>query len=252
MTADIWEKLQRVSFDEAGAAFSFTDRLARENGWTKSFALRVVEEYRRFAYLAVTEGGATPSDEVDQAWHLHMTYTRHYWGAFAEALGAPLHHEPTKGGSIEREKFSAQYEKTLKDYRRVFRTEPPADIWPPASTRFGEAPFMRRLNVRRHFIVPKWRVAAAAFLSAGLAALGVLFGARANADEGAVTTAKNWIDAHPFESVALFLIFALFLAVAVSNRGKGKGGSSSSGCSGGDFGGHDTGGDSGCGGCGGD
>lgn len=260
MVGDIWQNLKGLSFGEQGAALSFTERLARENGWTKGFAARVVEEYRRFAFLAATEGGATPSDEVDQAWHLHMTYTRHYWGAFAEALGAPLHHEPTKGGVCEREKFAAQYEKTLADYRRVFRTEPPADIWPPAAMRFGEAPFMRRINMRRHFIVPKWRIAAAAALAAGIAALGAIEGARARAEEGAVETARNWIESHPVEFVAGFIAFAFLLYLLSPGRGKGRRGeaTTSSGCgggeSGGKHGGHDSGcgSDSGCGGCGGD
>ena len=32
-----------------------------------------------------------PSDEVDQAWHLHLVYTRSYWGEFCpNVLGKPL------------------------------------------------------------------------------------------------------------------------------------------------------------------
>ena len=88
-----------------------TQRLARDNGWTFEFAERVVEEYRRFAFLAKTAGHpVTPSDEVDQMWHLHLTYTRSYWDDFCgRVLEAPLHHDPTQGGRAEGEKFDDWY-----------------------------------------------------------------------------------------------------------------------------------------------
>ena len=82
----LWNRLQACHPDDVEADFPFSARLARDNGWSKSFAGRVVVEYLRFAYLSrLGEGIVTPSDEVDQAWHLHLTYTRHYWGPFKEA-----------------------------------------------------------------------------------------------------------------------------------------------------------------------
>ncbi len=46
------------------------------------------DEYRRFAFLAATAGHpVTPSDAVDQAWHLHLTYSRDYWDRFCPLLG---------------------------------------------------------------------------------------------------------------------------------------------------------------------
>ena len=82
----------------------------------------------------------TPSDEVDQAWHLHLTYTRSYWDGLCDAvLGRALHHGPTKGGQAEGDRFENQYERTLASYRAAFGEEPPEDIWPPSAVRFGEA-----------------------------------------------------------------------------------------------------------------
>ncbi|MEZ6192343.1 MAG: hypothetical protein R3C45_13785 [Phycisphaerales bacterium] len=51
----------------------------------------MVNEYRRFCYLAIAAGHTvTPSDEVDQAWHLHLLYTRDYWEDFCpNVLGTP-------------------------------------------------------------------------------------------------------------------------------------------------------------------
>src|SRR5947199_354356 len=78
-------------------------------------AARAIEEYRRFAFLAVAAGHpVSPSDAVDQVWHLHLLYTRSYWVQFCgEVLGKPLHHEPSTGGGGEAAKFDAWYGQTL-------------------------------------------------------------------------------------------------------------------------------------------
>ena len=44
------------------------------------YAERVVAEYKRFVFLLVcSDQMLAPSEDVDQVWHLHMTYTRSYW-----------------------------------------------------------------------------------------------------------------------------------------------------------------------------
>ncbi len=124
------------------AVLSFRDRLARENRWSPAYAKRVIREYYRFCFLAMTAGHeVTPSDQVDQAWHLHLTYTRDYWQRFCpDVLGAPLHHGPTAGGQDERARYYDQYAETLKSYQEAFGEAPPPDIWSPAADRFGEQP----------------------------------------------------------------------------------------------------------------
>ena len=106
--ADLYRRIEEFPLDEPGGAFPFTARLARENGWSQDYANRVVGEYKRFALLAVAAGhSVTPSDQVDQAWHLHLTYTQSYWTRFCpEVLGKPLHHNPTQGGAAEQTKFN--------------------------------------------------------------------------------------------------------------------------------------------------
>jgi hypothetical protein len=122
---------------------------------------RVFEEYRRFAFLAVVAGHpVTPSDAVDQAWHLHLLYTRSYWEDFCpHVLQRPLHHHPTAGGPRERVKFQGWYRSTLASYRRYFGSEPPVDIWPAVEQRFGDDIAFVRVNTRRHWILrrPAWR-----------------------------------------------------------------------------------------------
>jgi uncharacterized protein (TIGR04222 family) len=159
MLADKKALLDRVmafEIDEPGVDLTFERRLARENGWTLEFAQRVTREYKRFAFLAVAAGHpVTPSDEVDQAWHLHLTYTQSYWQRFCtETLGMPLHHHPTRGGSAEGDKFLAWYKQTLASYAECFDHPAPSDIWPDAEQRFQVAGFVR-LDRRRHWVIAK-------------------------------------------------------------------------------------------------
>ncbi len=152
-------RLERFSIGPTDAALTFTQRVARENGWSLAFAERVEREYKRFVYLAMTAGHpVTPSDEVDQCWHLHLTYTRSYWDEMCgEVLGRPLHHGPTAGGAAESRKYREWYENTLASYEREFGTPPPRDIWPSADQRFYAR--YRRVELGQHVVVSRGVVA---------------------------------------------------------------------------------------------
>lgn len=151
------ERVEAFALDQAGASLPFTSRLAREQGWSHAFAGRVATEYKRFVVLAIEAGHpVTPSVQVDQAWHLHLVYTRSYWqGLCREVLGQDLHHEPTTGGGAETAKFVDWYSRTLESYRRIFREEPPADIWPAPERRFAEAPKARWVDEAKFWLLPK-------------------------------------------------------------------------------------------------
>ncbi|WP_017671859.1 hypothetical protein [Blastomonas sp. AAP53] len=158
----IWRALAAMRIEPEGAALSFTRRLARENGWSRHHAEAVMEEYRRFLYLAATGTDmVTPSDQVDQAWHLHLAYTRHYWEELcARIIGRPLHHGPTAGGSAEGRKYRSLYAATLQRYRDTFGSEPPSDIWPPSDLRFGVR--YQWVDRSRHYLLARRHVALAA------------------------------------------------------------------------------------------
>ena len=172
---ELWERIAAHRFDDTSARLTFTARLARENGWSIGRAVRVVDEYRRFVFLAVTAGHpVTPSEDVDQAWHLHLAYTRDYWQTFCrEVLRTPLHHGPTRGGSAEADRYDEQYRRTLAAYAATFDAPPPDDVWPPAERRFGADLAWRRVNVARHWVIPKptWVAGRPRRRAAGLAAL---------------------------------------------------------------------------------
>lgn len=155
--AALRERLAAYRIDDPQAAFPFSARLARENGWTRGHTLRVLEEYHRFLYLAMTAGHpVSPSQQVDEAWHLHLLYTRSYWEDLVpHVLGRPLHHGPTRGGGAERAKFDDWYARTLASYRAAFGAEPPADIWPAPEARFAPAAPTRQVSTATHWVIRK-------------------------------------------------------------------------------------------------
>lgn len=146
----LFDRIMGLEIDEPGAELTFARRLARENGWRMCYAERVIVEYKKFLFLASAAGHVvSPSEQVDQAWHMHLTYTRSYWSELCGAvLGQPLHHSPTKGGSGEQNKFIDLYNQTLSSYRRLFGGVPPTDIWPAAEQRFGDDLQHVRVNTR--------------------------------------------------------------------------------------------------------
>ncbi len=157
---ELLERIEAFSFDEPGTSFTFAQRLARENGWSGTFTRRVLREYGRFTFLAMTAGHPVcPSESVDQAWHQHLTFTQNYWEDYCgKVLGAPLHHGPTRGGSKEEVKHHDMYARTLASYREAFNEEPPSDIWEPAIIRFGDGGSYVRVNRRDAWIIrkPRW------------------------------------------------------------------------------------------------
>lgn len=160
MSDELKEFITRVEafeIDSDNKTLRFVDRLARENRWTVAYAGRVIREYLRFCILAMRSGHpVTPSEDVDQAWHLHLTYTRSYWERFCgETLGGPLHHEPTAGGPEEGNKFRDWYQATLDSYRQLFGSDPPQDVWPPTAQRFAQAGEFKWMNAGREWAVPK-------------------------------------------------------------------------------------------------
>lgn len=241
MKDELLLRLESFEIDQAGARLPFSARLARDQDWDPGFARRVTGEYKRFLWLAMRAGHpVTPSREVDEAWHLHLCYTRSYWDELCgKVLGKPLHHGPTEGGRAEDEKFTDWYGRTLESYRRHFGEEPPADIWPPAEKRF--APVMRRtIDPAEHWIIPKRRLRRALIVAAGLSSVPLLAGC---------TPLIGALDFGGFLCVGGVI---LFIAVLIKIAGKGGKGGGGSGCGGGISFGCGS-GSSGCGGggCGG-
>ncbi len=154
----LWQRLQAHSFEDAKSALDFTRRLAREQAWSLADARAAVTEYRKFCFLATLGHTVTPSVEVDEVWHLHLTYTRDYWQRFCpQVLGSDLHHGPTTGGHVADARYRDQYSETLRLYEGYFGS-PPARWWPARVERFADAGLFQRVDKRRHWIVAKPRI----------------------------------------------------------------------------------------------
>ncbi|MGL4595881.1 MAG: glycine-rich domain-containing protein [Bacteroidia bacterium] len=152
----LWHALCRFDLNDSSSSYTFCERLALENGWSLAFALGAIEEYKRFIFLiCVYDESHTPSEEVDQVWHLHLLYTRSYWDEFCgEILKQKIHHGPTKGGKTEHEKYDMLYKRTTEHYAEVFGEEAPLTYWPSPEKRFAPARWVR-VNKQAVWVISK-------------------------------------------------------------------------------------------------
>jgi uncharacterized protein (TIGR04222 family) len=172
---ELLRRLEQFQLDSPEASLPFSARLARENNWSTADAQRVITEYKRFAFLAIAAGHpVSPSEDVDQAWHLHLTYSENYWKVFCpEILGQPFHHHPTKGGKTEHEKFNDWYARTLKSYQIFFNELPPADIWPSPEAREREKHDFTRVDRAENWVIPKPRLRVRPIYAAALGLIAI-------------------------------------------------------------------------------
>ncbi|MBK1823165.1 TIGR04222 domain-containing membrane protein [Burkholderia orbicola] len=154
-------RLHAYSPDDPHAPLPYSRRLAEAEGWSHDHALAVIDEYKRFAFLAQAAGHpVTPSVAVDAAWHFHLQYTLEYWDVFcADVLRARLHHMPGTGAPDEAAVYAQRYRDTLDSYRRLFGCEPPASIWPRPVDRQAEADAEAQQTERMAAVAPRraWR-----------------------------------------------------------------------------------------------
>ncbi|MEQ1821453.1 MAG: hypothetical protein ABL949_02990 [Fimbriimonadaceae bacterium] len=139
---ELHDQIMAFDIDGGPSQYTFARKLAKQQRWTLEYTERVIGEYKRFLYLGAVEGPVSPSPQVDEAWHLHLTYTVSYWEHLCgEVLGKPFHHHPSRGRN-ESVKYSKLSETTIEKYRRVFSEKPPEDIWstPPARAEVWTVP----------------------------------------------------------------------------------------------------------------
>jgi hypothetical protein len=162
----LWIKIRDFNLDDPESQLTLSSRLSRENGWSKALSDLAILEYKKYLYLVAKYPMTfTPSDKVDQVWHMHMIYTRSYWEDLCrDTLGKNIHHGPTKGGSVENLKYKNFYSITKSIYAEVFGEEPTPLIWESDHDRFHNIDFVR-VNLGENFVIPK---------TLGLIYLGVL------------------------------------------------------------------------------
>lgn len=182
----LWQRVHDFQIDRPDAEFPFSARLARENGWSRRKALAAIAEYKKFIYLiCVSPSPMTPSEAVDQVWHLHLTYTRSYWTAFCgDVLGRQIHHDPTMGGERQALRFREQYAQTCALYEAQFGCAPPAEFWPSVFERFATTPRLQWTDRRRYWLVPKPAGLGSILWSAAVAPLLLLASCADRSSEG--------------------------------------------------------------------
>jgi len=144
----LWLRLRAYPFDHLvdaaladriAAAFgshhastrAFASKLKRKLGWDMRFALRALDEYKKFLFLGVTGStSVTPSKVIDQVWHEHLLFTRAYRQFCKDVLEHDFDHHPELVPmDSQTALFSEQYEETLRRYVAEFNVLPPSDIW---------------------------------------------------------------------------------------------------------------------------
>ena len=150
----LWRRIAAHEF-EPDTPLNFTQRLARDHGWSLEEARAAVDAYRRFCFLAVISPvPMTPSEIVDEVWHQHLIYSRDYWQVWCgERLQATLHHDPTPGGAEAQQTYRRQYAETLALHERVFGPPSPA-LWPATHLRFAGSRY-RVTDRSRWLLVPR-------------------------------------------------------------------------------------------------
>ncbi|MCY7391758.1 MAG: hypothetical protein LH647_09805, partial [Leptolyngbyaceae cyanobacterium CAN_BIN12] len=62
---ELFEQIQTFAIDQPGASLSFSKRLASDHQWSLIYTQRVIEEYKKFLFLAiVADHPVTPSNAV--------------------------------------------------------------------------------------------------------------------------------------------------------------------------------------------
>jgi len=99
-----------------------------------------IDEYKKFLYLShVTKLEQTPSEEVDQVWHYHITYLEDYKSFSSQKMGTEFfHHNPADGTTEDDVKYRGVYESTKSGLMSFFG-HINQYAWPSAQVRFSQS-----------------------------------------------------------------------------------------------------------------
>jgi hypothetical protein len=96
-------------------------RLQMETGFDDATVERAEDLYRKFLTLAATYPGRSfvPPRIVDEVWHNHILFTRHYVADCDLLFGHYLHHNPHLDADV-----TEAYNNTIDAYQQVFNVHP--------------------------------------------------------------------------------------------------------------------------------
>lgn len=127
----LWDHINARFGKTDGSVQAFAGKIARKHRWKNRFALRAIEEYKKFIYLGlVSDFLVTPSKVIDVVWHEHLLFSKAYRDFCNEVIQQAFDHYPELVPVEEQtDRFNAQYQDTIELYRTEFGIEPPAAIW---------------------------------------------------------------------------------------------------------------------------
>ncbi len=128
-----------AKFGNANPSYhAFAHKIARKHGWKTGFALRALNEYKKFIYLGlVSDFHVTPSKIIDVVWHEHLLFSKAYREFCDQVIHQPFDHFPELVPMEDQTgRFSAQYLDTITLYKKEFDLDPPVDIW--GNTKFDQ------------------------------------------------------------------------------------------------------------------
>ena len=142
--SELYNRVETFKVDDGSAPKSFLKRLQKSEGWSPEFTEQAMREYLRFIYLAtISAAGVSPSQVVDEVWHLHLTFTRSYWNDLCkDLLDKQIHHEP--GSGLPGETFRDAFAETIALYSAEFDEPAPTEIWHEQPKTMAPAPMKRK------------------------------------------------------------------------------------------------------------
>ena len=145
----LWLKLSQMNAEGLAAFAPLSAAMQRQMGFNAEMAERIIEEYRKFLFLAMRAGHQViPPGIVNDAWLIHIENVQNYW----EALGGMISERPVAQGigSSGVPPMADAWQATLQSYERIFGSKPPVDIWSMAP--IGSNPWLQAMiSMRRLF-----------------------------------------------------------------------------------------------------
>jgi hypothetical protein len=128
---NMWDKITEMFGAVDASTKAFANKISRKYECSTSYAVKAINEYKKFLYLAViSDFHVTPSQAIDKVWHEHILFTQGYSIFCKEIIEYNLNHHPELISlQSETERFHAQYLSTIKLYIEEFGKFPPTNIW---------------------------------------------------------------------------------------------------------------------------
>lgn len=139
----LWLKLNLMNAEGLQAFAPLMDMMQKQMGQSSETAQRVIEEYRKFLFLAMRAGHQViPPGPVNDAWMMHLQNAQNYW----ENLGQMIAERPMAQGSGAGQfaTMADAWKMTLESYEKIFGMKPPMDIWGHGPA--AENPWMQAMN----------------------------------------------------------------------------------------------------------